>query len=1084
MFSALADHNIDVLEKLPIAHGAQFGSYMDQHEDECLPGTRVDLLREVENWAKLSNGRCIFWLSGMAGTGKSTISRTVAREEDRGNSMKLFPTIARQLARHFPELDVRETIRADPDIATKSLKEQFDKLIHQPFVRLPIPETKLTTGVIIIDALDECERDDEISIILGLLPKLQEVRTINLRVFLTSRPDLPVRLGFSKIKDYQYIALHDMPVASTEYDISLFFNHHLQNIRIDQELPDDWPGPESLRRLVKLSVPLFIFAATVCRIFKDPQWDPTDSLATIFAGTEGSKFDKTYLPVLNRVLVNQSGKEKLNLIQDYRKILGAVVMLESPLSVSAISKLLDLSERLINRRLGTFQSVIYKPEDKRLPVSTFHLSFRDFLIDIETREKSPLWVDAKEIHQYLAARCFSVLEGLRRNICGLPNDGTLSVKIDGECISPELRYACRFWTQHLLHGNEPKLLFPTAFSFIQRHLIHWVEAMSILNTLSDAVRMIEAFQKVVNQGHMDTRSLKFLNDARLFIIKNSQIAQLAPLQLYSSALLFTPTSSSIRETFNNDLPSYIKTSAVIQHSSGAELLTLEGHTGPISSVAFSFDNQLVASSSEDCTVRLWNSHTGALYLTLVGHSKAVLSVTFSSEKQLLASGSADKTIRLWDTVTGATQKILLGHLWSVTSVAFSPDEVLLVSGSIDMTFRIWNVTDGSLRTTVNCPTGVASVLFYPDSVQVVCCLLGDAAIPNRKKVFLWDIATEKVTDLSERLYACNSCMTFSAAGELLIVSSRYIKDQVSNHQVWNLTRGVMEWSFKSESKYTMEGGYSRVTSMAFSPRSRLSAVGSSHGIVELETPAGCTTTLTASGDNVGAVKCVSFSHHGLFLACGSHDYKVRLWDSTMSQSTQTSDSHVRPPRPILSMEFSPDGHLLASRSRHNTISIWDSNTSAVCHEIHTCPKPILLSFLSGGRVCVKQSCENEEFTQDPAIRQMRHSWSKLKPASHMLFSPNSQFLAIRKEENIIIILEVATGRFVVSSLKADEDIPICESTSVDTTRVSLVSGWVMVDGEKSLWLPREYRIGCSAARGNSLATIHASGRVFFIEFHL
>lgn len=588
---------------------------------------------------------------------------------------------------------------------------------------------------------------------------------------------------------------------------------------------------------------------------------------------------------------------------------------------------------------------------------------------------------------------------------------------------------------------------------------------------------------------MDSRLLKFLHDARLFVIKNSQIAQLAPLQLYSSALLFTPTSSSIRETFNNYLPSYIKTSPIIQHSSNAELLTLEGHTGRILSVVFSFDNQLVASGSEDCTVRLWDTHTGDLYLTLVGHSKAVLSVSFSSENQLLASGSADKTIRLWDTVTGATQKILKGHLWSVTSVAFSPDELLLVSGSRDQTFRIWNVTDGSLRTTVNCcPTGIASVLFYPDSFQVACSLLENSAIPNTRKAFLWDIATENVTDLSERLYARTSCMTISTAGELLIVSSRYVKDQVTNHQVWNLTRGVMEWSFNSKSKLTLQGDYNSVTSMAFSPTSPLLAVGSSDGTVKLETPAGVTTSLTIPGNDVGAVKCVSFSPSGLLLACGSHDCKVRLWDSTMGQSTGTSNSHVRqrPPRPILSMELSPDGRLLASRSRHNTISIWDSNTGAVCHEIHTHPKPILLSFSldDRARVNVSQSCENEEFTQDPAISLMRHSWSKFKPASHLLFSPNSQFLAIRKEENTIIIFEIATGRFVESTLKASEDVPICESKSAVTAGVSLVSGWVLVGGEKSLWLPPEYRTGCSTARGNSLATTHASGRVFFLHFHL
>jgi hypothetical protein len=74
-------NNIDkeILEKLPSAYGARFDSHQDEHESGCLDGTRVDLLHQIAQWAEDPKGKCIFWLCGMAGTGKSTISRTVAQ---------------------------------------------------------------------------------------------------------------------------------------------------------------------------------------------------------------------------------------------------------------------------------------------------------------------------------------------------------------------------------------------------------------------------------------------------------------------------------------------------------------------------------------------------------------------------------------------------------------------------------------------------------------------------------------------------------------------------------------------------------------------------------------------------------------------------------------------------------------------------------------------------------------------------------------------------------------------------------------------------------------------------------------------
>ncbi|KAJ5609921.1 hypothetical protein N7528_009187 [Penicillium herquei] len=80
----------DPLDKLEAAFGAELDSYMVQHEDECLPGTRIDLLHNITEWATSPHGKCIFWLNGVAGAGKSTISRTVGRSLKNDNLVVSF----------------------------------------------------------------------------------------------------------------------------------------------------------------------------------------------------------------------------------------------------------------------------------------------------------------------------------------------------------------------------------------------------------------------------------------------------------------------------------------------------------------------------------------------------------------------------------------------------------------------------------------------------------------------------------------------------------------------------------------------------------------------------------------------------------------------------------------------------------------------------------------------------------------------------------------------------------------------------------------------------------------------------------
>ena len=240
------------------------------------------MLNEIESWANDPDKSPIFWLNGLAGIGKSTISQTIAERlfaegrlgasffcsrdfEDRGDLHFIFPTLAFQLAHKYPDFRSLfvSLLQSNPDVVHESLYSQMQKLIAGP-----LRETGIST-VIVIDALDECRDDEPSSAILSVLARFVE-EIPEVKFFITGRPEPRINTGFRLpllADSTDVFVLHDVLPSLIENDIRIFFKHELSELAQRRRL-DGWPSDEHVDLLCRRAAGLFVYAVATVKFLE------------------------------------------------------------------------------------------------------------------------------------------------------------------------------------------------------------------------------------------------------------------------------------------------------------------------------------------------------------------------------------------------------------------------------------------------------------------------------------------------------------------------------------------------------------------------------------------------------------------------------------------------------------------------------------------------------------------------------------------------------------------------------------------------------------------------------------------------
>ena len=507
-----------VLNNFPSAQGAE---YRHGGRKGCLKGTRGTVLDGIELWTMDFDKLPIYWLNGLAGTGKSTIAQTIAERmfadgrlgasffcsrdfEDRSNLQLIFPTLAVQLARKYPAFRSAfiQLVQSDPGIAHESLYSQMDKLIMQPLRNSAI------STVIVIDALDECKDEEPASAILSVLGRfVSELPQV--KFFLTGRPEPRIRNGFRLpllVEVTDILVLHEVESEQVERDVLRFFENSFSELAHRQLVLDNWPTKPQLDTLCKRAAGFFVYAVATVKFVNRQNSDPMTQLdrllqyheSTVLEGRTKFKTNATLDSLYMTILQEAFDDDDPEIDPKIHAVLGAIVLATNPLSPSSIATIIGLDTRDITPLLSSVHSLLILPEDINHPVRPFHKSFPDFLTNPTRCTNQRFHIPPCHNLELLVSLLKLMNQTLEKNMCHLP-EAVKNSEVDNlkerteECINHALQYACKSWHKHLVNeptNNRHEITSALRY-FLEKKFLCWLEVLSVLGAMRNAIDALQ-----------------------------------------------------------------------------------------------------------------------------------------------------------------------------------------------------------------------------------------------------------------------------------------------------------------------------------------------------------------------------------------------------------------------------------------------------------------------------------------------------------------------------------------------------------------------------------------------------------------
>lgn len=915
---------------------------------ECLTGTRTSIIQQILDWACDPNSaHSVFLLNGLAGSGKSTLSTTIANRlsiqgrlgafiffdrevAERNDPAVVIRTVAFLLGSTHPRIGeaITKTLEKYNHISQLSLENQFKHLLSETLLSDGVVDDEKPL-IVVMDALDECGDVSRREALLHLIAEYSA--RIPIRFLITSRPESDI-LAFFEDRDHIFVQNLDILSDDIHHDISIYVKYRMECIRKKKRrlrVQANWPGEKIVKSLTDRASGLFIWASTASE-FIDAHV-PEEQLEKILHGhTEaGADHALENLDALYRTALQLAGDwDDKRFIHDFRLVMGVILVTRIPLSSNAIHSLLESALGISSLDVVAELGCVLQQQ----PTLRFlHPSFGDFLLSKE-RSLRPIWFFNHSLHsRTLALSCVDLLEKtLKQNLRDLtftprPFPDLPASKHFTEAFS----YACNYWVDHVcsIEDNIPERTSELDLlqSFIREHLLHWIEVMLIMHKPEDVLLHLSKlnFWLSVSQSHLTScinhqlgefqtqnsifeETNKLVLDAKKLVSEIDSAVNDPPLLLHSTVLLFTRTDSALFEILGSGL--YTKHP---RENPFPFVRTLEGHEASVSSVGFSLDGARLASGSDNGSIRLWNLESDSC-ISIAGDARdgGVTSLAFSGDGTQLVSSSSKGVINVWRTVTGDRIHTIPPHLQGhehqiVESVAFSPDDTEIMLGLTGQSHWHSIFIEGSET--------AWAIEGHEDDITSIALSSDGRLISGSwdETICVWDAGADLKFSRALRIHeGAVTSVAISSDGTRGVSGS------------WDKT--VCVWDTISGEKFLppLQGHETAVTSVALSADGKTIASGSEDGNIRLWDAFSGSELLPVMVGHTGSVQSLAVSQNRI--VSGSSDKTVRVWDlNSRSEALPPLRGHEHG---VSSVAFLNNAMRVASGGLDKAVRIWDLTT--------------------------------------------------------------------------------------------------------------------------------------------------------------